>query len=70
MKWLSAIVSFVVVFILAFVLGGWFLRPHLSPVPLRPVSVFEMEYWMTNWAGALLGLLLGGLSAWLTMRKK
>ncbi|MCL2647931.1 MAG: hypothetical protein FWD61_13105 [Phycisphaerales bacterium] len=68
MTWIKATVSFVVVFILSFVLGGCFLMPHLPPVPDRPVTVFEMEYWLTNWAGALLGAVLGGLSAWQIMR--
>lgn len=64
-----AIVSFIVVFAFAFVLGGWFLMPHLPPVPDHPVSVFEAEYWTTNWAGALLGVALGSLSAWSVLRK-
>lgn len=65
----QAAFSFVVVFLIGFVLGGWFLMPHLPPVPERPVSVFEAEYWMTNWAGALLGIFLGALSAWSVLRK-
>lgn len=60
---LSAAVSFVVVFAMAFVLGGCLLMPHLPPVPDHMVTVVELEYWSTNWAGALLGLFLGGLSA-------
>ena len=64
-----AITSFVVVFSLAFVLGGWFLMPHLPPVPSHPVSVFELEYWTSNWAGAVLGVLLGAVSAWLVVRQ-
>ncbi|HEY2589836.1 MAG TPA: hypothetical protein VGI81_29095 [Tepidisphaeraceae bacterium] len=66
----KAVVSFIVVFVLGFVLGGWFLMPHLPPVPDHPVSVFEAEYWMTNWAGALLGLILGLLSARSVLRKR
>lgn len=66
----KAIVSFIVVFIIGFILGGWFLMPHLPPVPDRPVSVFEAEYWTTNWGGALLGAILGGLSAWSVLRKR
>ncbi len=65
----KAITSFIVVFVFGFVLGGWFLMPHLPPVPNHPVSVFEAEYWTTNWAGALLGLILGSLSAWSVIRK-
>jgi hypothetical protein len=59
----SAIISFVVVLAMVFVLGGLFLMPYLPPVPRHPVTVFELEYWTTNWAGAVLGILLGGLSA-------
>ena len=59
----KAIVSFVFVFVFAFVLGGLFLMPFLPPFPDRPVTVFEGEYWTTNWVGAVLGLALGGLSA-------
>jgi uncharacterized protein (DUF2062 family) len=64
-----AIISFVVVFCFAFFLGGWFLMPHLPPFPDHLVSVFELEYWTTNWAGALLGILLGTLSARSVLRK-
>lgn len=65
----KAIVSFIVVFVLAFVLGGILLMPHLPPVPDHRVTVFEAEYWTTNWAGAVLGVVLGGLSARSVMRK-
>jgi hypothetical protein len=56
------IVSALLVFLFAFVLAGWFLMPHLPPVPSRPVSVWEPAYWVDNWIGVLLGLVLGGLS--------
>jgi len=67
--WPKAIFSFVFVFLGGFVLGGWFLMPHLPPVPDHPVTVFEAEYWTTNWAGAILGLVLGELSARSILRK-
>ena len=67
---MRAIVSFVVVFVLAFVLGGWFLMPHLPPTPDHLVTVFELEYWQTNWAGALCGLVLGLLSARSVVRQE
>jgi len=66
----KTIVSFIVVFVIGFVLGGWFLMPHLPPVPDHPVTVFEAKYWTTNWAGAVLGLLLGGLSARSVLKKQ
>jgi hypothetical protein len=59
----KAVISFIVVFVLSFALGGYFLMPHLPPRLDHPVTVFDAEYWTTNWAGALLGILLGGLSA-------
>ena len=69
MRLVTAITSFALVFACCFVLGGWFLMPHLPPVPARPVTVFELEYWTTNWAGAALGIVLGGLSARAAYRK-
>lgn len=66
---IKAAISFVVVFAFSFVLGGWFLMPHLPPTPAQPVTVFELEYWTTNWPGAVLGLLLGSLSASSILRK-
>lgn len=68
--WVGAIGSFLFVFPFAFVLGGWFLMPYLPPVPDHPVTVFEIEYWSTNWAGAVLGIVLGGLSAWSVVRSE
>jgi hypothetical protein len=59
----SAAVSFVLVFIGVFVLAGLFLMPYLPPVPTRPVSAFEMEFWTTNWIGVVLGLPIAALSA-------
>jgi hypothetical protein len=70
MLYAKAVASFLIVSAVAFVLGGWFLMPHLPPVPERPVTVFEAEYWTINWAGALLGLVLGGLSARSVLRKR
>ena len=43
--------------------------PHLPPIPDRPISVYELEYWTDNWAAALLGLILAGLSARLVIKK-
>ena len=65
---MRAIVSFVVVFIFAFVLGGWYLMPYLPPTPDHPLHALELEYWKTNWAGVVLGLILGSLSAWSVVR--
>jgi hypothetical protein len=66
---LQAVVSFIVVFVLAFVLGGLYLMPHLPPFPTHPVTMFEAEYWNTNWAGAVLGIVLGGVSARSILKK-
>ena len=70
MAHVSAALSFTFVFVIAFILGGLFLMPHLPPVPSRPVGVFELDFWATNWAGALLGLLLGALSARSVLKSK
>jgi hypothetical protein len=63
MKWLSAGISFIIVFVIVFILGGWFLMPHLPPIPESPISVYELDYPTVNLPGALLGLILAGLSA-------
>ena len=63
MKYVSAIVSFVFVFTCIFLLGGLFLMPYLPPAPDHIVTIWEAEYWTTNWAGAALGLIIAGLSA-------
>jgi hypothetical protein len=70
MKRVSAAVSFLFVFACVFVLGGLFLMPYLPPFPDRPVSAFEGQFWTTNWAGALLGIVLGALSARSILKKK
>ncbi len=57
-------------FILGFFLGGWFLMPHLPPLPDHPVSAVQAEYWTDNWAGAILGVVLGTLSARAALRRK
>jgi hypothetical protein len=67
---IRAIVSFLVVFVFTFFLAGWFLMPYLPPVPNHPVTVFELEYWTTNWIGVLLGILLGLLSARWAVKKR
>ena len=69
MKYISAFVSFAFVFAGVFFLAGWFLMPHLPPVPDHPVSIFEGEYWKNNWIGYLLGAVLGGLSARSVLKK-
>jgi hypothetical protein len=69
MKYFSVAFSFVFVFVCAFILAGWFLMPHLPPTPDHPVTVFQGEYWKDNWAGYLLGLILGGLSARSVLKK-
>jgi hypothetical protein len=69
-RYATAVIAFLFMFALGFFLGGWFLMPHLPPVPNHPVGVFEAEYWTTNWAGALLGLLFGALSARSTLKRK
>ncbi len=69
MKYISAFISFVFVFTGVFFLAGWFLMPHLPPVPDHPVSAFESEFWKDNWIGYVLGAVFGGLSARSVLKK-
>jgi len=59
----SSITSFVFVAAGVFFLGGFLLMPHLPPTPSKPVYWFEMDYWVTNWAGLLLGVPCGFFAA-------
>jgi hypothetical protein len=63
MKYLSAIISFVFVFVGVFLIAGWFLMPHLPPIPDHQVSAFEMDFWKDNWIGYALGIVAGFWSA-------
>ena len=69
MRYVSAAGSFLFVFVGVFFLAGWFLMPHLPPVPDTPVSVFEGRYWVDNWIGVVLGAPMGLLSARSVLRK-
>ncbi len=69
-KRIATVVSFFVMFALVFFLAGWLLMPYLGPIPNRPVSAFEFEYWKTNWAGVFLGLVAGILSARAAMKMR
>lgn len=69
MKYISAAISFVFVFIPVFFIAGWFLMPYLPPVPDHPISAFEGDYWKDNWIGCLLGAILGGVSARSRLKK-
>ncbi len=69
MKIFESILSFLLIFVLVFVLAGWFLMPYLPPTPKHTITIFDIEYWTRNWAGALLGIILGVLSTWLTTKK-
>jgi hypothetical protein len=67
---ITATLAFLVIFAIVFFLAGWFLSPHLPPTPKAPVTVFELAYWTDNWAGAVLGAVLGGLSARASLKSK
>lgn len=70
MQVVTAVLALLVVFAIVFFLAGWFLMPHLPPTAKVPVSVFELAYWTDNWAGAVLGLVLGGFSARASLKTK
>lgn len=61
--------AFMVMFLIAFVLAGHFLMPHLPPTPSHAVTPFETAFWTDNWAGGVAGLVLGGLSARATWQR-
>ncbi|MFO0833507.1 MAG: hypothetical protein U0638_00940 [Phycisphaerales bacterium] len=69
MRIVTTSLAFVLMFLLSFVLAGLFLMPHLPPTPKQAVTPFEGAFWTDNWAGAVAGLLLGGLSARSTWRR-
>ena len=60
---ISALVSFVVVFGVIFVLSGWFVTPHLPKLPDIPAKISQPEFWTSNWPGVSLGGLMGLVSA-------
>jgi uncharacterized RDD family membrane protein YckC len=68
-RFIRLAISFLAVFFFVFFLGGWFLMPYLPPVPDHPVSSLQLEYWETNWIGALLGLILASFSCWADLRR-
>jgi hypothetical protein len=68
MKTVHPIISAIFVFIGVFFLAGWFVLPHVPPVPARPVSALELAYWTHNGIGLLLGLVAGGLAYWAARR--
>jgi hypothetical protein len=48
-------------FVFAFVIGGVWLMPHLPPHYLKALPLSDPRFWVTNWAGALLGIFLCGM---------
>ncbi len=62
-----ATVWFVVLFGIGFGVGGLYLMPHLPPLTgLTPGGAF---YWKRNWAGAVLGGVLGLMSVRTVLRR-
>ena len=56
MRILSNIIANSILFGSAFLIGGYVLMPYLPPYPERPITIYEWEYWVTNWAGLILGI--------------
>ena len=69
MKWFIATLAFLFMFACGFFLGGMLLMPYLPPTPARPVTLVEGAFWIDNWAGLLLGIILGALSVHATLRR-
>ncbi len=58
---------FVVLFLIGFGVGGLYLMPHLPPLTgMTPGGSF---YWERNWAGALLGGVIGLVAARTVLRR-
>ena len=53
---------FVVLFVIGFAVGGLYLMPHL-PVPRPGLATGSWGYWEQNYAGAVVGGILGLLAA-------
>jgi len=68
MKWFTVAMSFAFMFGCGFFLGGIFVLPFVSPGIVRQISIFEGAYWVHNWAGAIVGVAFGYLSARATLR--
>lgn len=58
MKYVEAAFLCVGNFLIGFLICATGLMPHLPPYPPRPGSLFDRTMWTTNWAGAVLGVLL------------
>ena len=69
MRWPIAALAFLVSFAAIFLLAGWFILPHVPPTPAQPVSAMTLAYWLPNWPGYVLGLIIGLLSARATLRE-
>ena len=65
-KLVSALLSFVVVFVCVFILSDMFLMPHLPAMPEVQVGSVATS----NWVGIVLGAFLGWLSAKSILRTK
>lgn len=60
MRVIVALFSYGLNFLFSFFLAGIVPMPHLPPYPRRPVTPFEIDFWIRNWAGAVLGVLTVG----------
>jgi hypothetical protein len=48
-------------FVFGFIIGGVVLMPHLPPHRQNPLTQSDPKFWLTNWAGALLGIIWCGV---------
>lgn len=69
-KLVRALVSFGAVFAVVFLLSGWFITPHLPSSTQITAKLQDPQFWTSNWAGVVLGLLLGLVSARSILRRR
>ena len=67
-KLLVAAVAFTVVFAGVFYVIGTYVMPHLPPISEIPQKVGQPEFWTSNWAAVLAGLVVGVIAAFPIMK--
>jgi ABC-type branched-subunit amino acid transport system permease subunit len=69
-KLLVAILAFAIVFVGVFYVIGTYVMPHLPPINEIPQKVGQPEFWTSNWAAVLAGLVVGVIAAFPIMKCK
>lgn len=70
MKLLLAVIGFLFGFAGIFYVVGTFITKPLPPMKEIPEKIATPEFWTSNWQGALGGLLVGVVLAFLLLKRK